>query len=151
MNIGLFSRIVSFWVVCISTFLGFALSSSTQNSFFSLGPNTNVQILGFVIDTYIKYLIVCCYITVNTIIRSINTNIVYAWIVQNVQNDNYIEQTKRVYEITIMYRVYVVVDWLMYVNVLLSQCDFFIVEVLTDIVATYILTYLYLKNKIPIA
>ena len=152
------TRITTGWMTIITILMTIISMKSTNNtSFYRFGPQPDLIILGFTIDTPGKYLLVVLYALINTAIRSMNHNIVTPWITLNVQNtnqsgarnnnsnnnNNNIEQ----YEICIFNTMYTWFDWLIYIHMLLAQADMVLIEMTTDVIATCIVTRWYIKTK----
>jgi len=147
------TRITTGWMTIITILMTIISMKSTNNtSFYRFGPQPDLIILGFTIDTPGKYLLVVLYALINTAIRSMNHNIVTPWITLNVQNtnqsgsrnnNNYREQ----YEICIFNTMYTWFDWLIYIHMLLAQADMVLIEMTTDVIATCIVTRWYIKTK----
>ena len=147
------TRITTGWMTIITILMTIISMKSTNNtSFYRFGPQPDLIILGFTIDTAGKYALVVLYALINTAIRSMNHNIVTPWITLNVQNtnqsgsrnnNNYREQ----YEICIFNTMYTWFDWLIYIHMLLAQADMVLIEMTTDVIATCIVTRWYIKTK----
>jgi len=152
------TRITTGWMTIITILMTIISMKSTNNtSFYRFGPQPDLIILGFTIDTLEKYALVVLYALINTAIRSMNHNIVTPWITLNVQNinqsrsrnnnnnnnSNHTEQ----YEICIFNTMYTWFDWLIYIHMLLAQADMVLIEMTTDVIATCIVTRWYIKTK----
>ena len=93
MNALLVSRIISAWMIIILTILLSYIFANTEQftgdtTFYRFGPHPELVILGIVIDTAEKYCLVVLYAIVNTIIRTLDHNIMAPYITLNVQNIN---------------------------------------------------------------
>jgi hypothetical protein len=124
---------------------------SDDNKFYRFGPQPDLIILGFTIDTPEKYSLIVLYAIINTIIRNLDHNILFPWITLNVQNMNAqnteINKISHKFEISITNTVYSWFDWLIYIHMLLAQIDMFLLELTTDVIAIYFVTRWYIKNK----
>lgn len=151
----LVTRITTGWMTIITILMTIISMKSTGNtSFYRFGPQSDLVILGFTIDTPGKYALVVLYALINTAIRSMNHNIITPWIMLNVQNTNQSVMQSRInnnnrdqYEICIFNTMYTWFDWLIYIHMLLAQVDMVLIEMLTDVVATCIVTRWYIKTK----
>lgn len=151
----LVARITTGWMTIITILMTIISMKSTGNtSFYRFGPQSDLVILGFTIDTPGKYALVVLYALINTAIRSMNHNIITPWIMLNVQNTNQSVMQSRInnnnrdqYEICIFNTMYTWFDWLIYIHMLLAQVDMVLIEMLTDVVATCIVTRWYIKTK----
>lgn len=148
------SRIVTVWMCCAVAVLTYINHDNTED-YYRMGPHDDFVLLGCTIDTWAKYSIVVLYCFMNTLFRNVQNNVIHPFIVLNIQ-DNSIEgvENKRLlchrlaYEISVMSAVYYWFDWFIYMHMLLVQIDMIFVEVLTDIIITFVITYFYLVPHI---
>ena len=156
MNALLVSRIISAWMIIILTILLSYIFANTEQftgdtTFYRFGPHPELVILGIVIDTAEKYFLVVLYAIVNTIIRTLDHNIMAPYITLNVQNinsqNNEIKNIPKQYEISIVNTIYSWFDWLIYINMLLAQVDMFLLELTTDVITIYFVTGWYIKKR----
>jgi hypothetical protein len=103
--------------------------------------------MGFIIDTYYKYSIVVLYSIFNTIFRTLHVEVLSPWLINNVQDLERKQNQDNAYEITTINTIYVWVDWVLYMNILLSQIDMVIIEIVINIISTNITTYIYLNYR----
>jgi hypothetical protein len=83
------SRIIAGWISVISILLTYFVTHYSNNaSFYRFGPQSDLVILGFSIDTPEKYAGIVIYAIINTVIRNLDQNIITPWITLNVQNVN---------------------------------------------------------------
>jgi hypothetical protein len=124
---------------------------NNNDTFYRIGPHDDLIVLGIAIDTMYKYILIVIYSLLNTCIRNINRNIISPWITVVIQNNS--DDSKHlksqmnkshIYEISIISTIYTWFDWLIYLNMLLSQFDFVIIELLTDMISSSVITYSYL-------
>jgi hypothetical protein len=150
-NIILVCRSMSLWMSIIIFSLLLIVTQNNngiEKSFYRFGPHSNFVIMGFIIDTYYKYYIVVFYSVFNTIFRTLHVEVLSPWLVNNVQdlerkqNEDII---KYAYEITTISTIYTWVDWVLYMNILLSQIDMVIIEIIINIISTNVTTYVYLN------
>jgi hypothetical protein len=86
--------------------------------------------------------------TINSAIRSLSHNFVNSWIINNIQDDKADKSklNKRVaYQVSIINIIYTWVDWLLYMNILLSQIDMLMYEICSDIIVSIICNRYYLN------
>lgn len=154
MQILLASRLLMVWMVCIGTLMGVLISreKSGDNTFYRFGPHSDFMVLGIHIDTFDKYLLVLFYCACNTAMRNIRNDIILPWVTLTVfgttpdaMDRKQTLNHKMAYEISIVSAVYAWFDWFIYINLLLSQVDMVLIEVGMDIVATSLITYMYLN------
>jgi hypothetical protein len=147
-------------VVCISRLIGlWILSVGSLVMFFSKnnfvwGPNDSLEIMGFHIDTWSKYMVVICYVIVNTIVRSVDKNVLQPYLLLHVQNDSYEAMISKpllnkfhMYQLTFVNAVYTWFDWYLYMQILLTQWDFVLIECIADTSISIFITYNYLSEN----
>jgi len=147
------SRIIIVWMFIISILLISYIFTiySDDTKFYRFGPQSDLIILGFIIDTPEKYCFIVLYAIINTIIRNLDHNIISPWITLNVQNiDAQNSEKNKItnqYENSITNTIYSWFDWLIYIHMLLAQIDMFLLELTTYVIAIYFVTNWYIKNK----
>jgi len=147
MNNIVLSRITAVWVglVCFIMIGSPHVSTST---FYRFGPNENLVILGGIrVDTWGKYLLVVLYSMINTCIRCVKGNILTPWLMLNIQDESKPltgVNPFHAYEMTLVTNLYTWVDWWISVNLLMSQIDLIIIEIIFDFVTLYYITRRYL-------
>jgi hypothetical protein len=140
------SRIISFWIIGIMSFLFFYTDKDT----FPIGPNPELYILHIQIDTNVKYISVVSFCFCNSVFRSLNHNILQPMIINTIQditNKTTIMSNSLSYEISCISTIYNWFDFFMYMHILMSQIDLLFVEVSADIIMTIIITKYYLDRK----
>lgn len=128
----------------------FNKENTTYSSFYNTGPSNNLIILGIVIDTKLKYSCLVLFCSVNSCFRTLSHNFLASWLINNVQDNKANKETLNrsiVYSASIINVIYTWVDWLLYMNILLSQIDLFFCEVLSDIIVTCVCNNYYLQQK----
>jgi hypothetical protein len=121
----------------------------TDSNVFRIGPNHDFYILGICIDTFPKYGMIVSFCFINSGIRSINGNVLHSWIIneiQDIKNKNPINKNKA-FTITFISVIYNWFDFFMYMNILLSQIDMLLVEIVSDLIMNFYLTKYYLRLK----
>jgi hypothetical protein len=115
----------------------------------NIGPSDKLIIFGSQINTNIKYAFVVVLCVFNSAIRVLNTNIIHAWVINNIQDTKiyYKVNTRHAYEITSIHAVYSFVDWYFYMNIILSQIDLFMIELVVDLIMAILTTRYYLNIK----
>jgi len=144
------SRFIVGWMTGISLFLGIMLKHQglIGTHIYRFGPNEDLYILGFCIDTVEKYTVVTIFCFLNSGIRTLNHAVLQPWITNQVQDiSKPIEvSVYEAYEISCVSSVYAWFDFFMYMNILLTQIDMMLIEVGADLIITTILTTYYLKR-----
>lgn len=155
------AKIILLWIIVIGANLAyFSQHTNDKSSFYKFGPNDDLVVLNIHIDTNLKYTIIVVYSIVNNIIRNLNTNILRPWITHNIQDNtdeaklrkstlNY----KNAYEINTIYTIYQWIDFLIYIHLILTQIDLFLIESTSDVLIVTIITYVWFlphrENTIP--
>lgn len=147
----LVTRLMLLWIFAITVTISYLsqYASKDQKQFYRFGPNSDLRILGFTIDNSGKYFAVVLYCFVNSIARALHHAVLSPWLINNVQ-----DESKRkpndihlfAYEITCVTTLYVWFDWFIYMNILLSQVDMVIVEIIADLVMSIGTTMYYLHQ-----
>jgi hypothetical protein len=78
-----------------------------------------------------------------------NSNIIHPWVINNVQDTKIYFKVNiyNAYEITAIHAVYGFIDWYFYMNIILSQIDLFMVEMVVDLIMAMLTTKYYLDIK----
>ena len=146
------SRILCMWILFIFMCIGLLYNNmdSKMHLFFKFGPNNTFYIIGINIDNYEKYLCVAFYCFANSIARCVMINLLQPWLINQVQ-DKSKEKTSAItltaYQINSVVKIYAWVDWFIYMKLLFSQIDIFIIEIGADVIVSNIAVYYYLRNK----
>ena len=146
------SRMIMLWMVCVIGSL-FTLSfdvNNKQNSYYNFGPSKSLTVLGIEINNYSKYVSVLMFCAINSIMRPTIHNILSPWVVNSVQDVTKKKDTNMhcfAYEAVYVVTIYSWIDWYIYINVLLSQADIFLVEIASDLIMAGIVTRYYLTKE----
>ena len=116
---------------------------------YRFGPNEDLYILGFCIDTVEKYSTIAVFCFINSGVRTLNHVIMQPWITNQVQDISKPMEVSAssAYEISCVSSAYIWFDFFMYMNILLTQIDMMLIEVGTDLIMTTILTTYYLNRS----
>lgn len=139
------------WMACVLvTIISLAKhTSEEQRKFYRFGPNSDLLILGLSVDCAWKYALVFIYCFVNSMIRTLQHNILQPWLINNVQDEEkHKPRAIRPFaiEVTCVSTFYQWFDWFIYMNMLLAQVDMVIIEVLADISMSLVTTAYYLRT-----
>ena len=144
------SRGIALWMVSVTVCLGIMLKNQglIGTHIYQFGPNEDLYILGFCIDTVEKYTAIAIFCCLNSGIRTLNHVIMQPWITNQVQDISKPIEVSifAAYEIACVSSAYVWFDFFMYMNILLAQIDMMFIEVGTDLIMTGILTTYYLRR-----
>jgi len=145
---------IALWIifvsVCLTIFLSFhAQTDSLQTRYFRWGPHSEFVVFGMPIDTSLKYATITLYSFVNSGIRASYHNLLQPWILHNVQSDAVTTPINAffAYRMTLLATFYNWFDWFIYMNILLSQVDMLVIELMADILTTLVTTRSYLNQK----
>lgn len=138
-----FAKMLLVWMIAVSAFV---LRLKPNYRF---GPHEDLDIMGITINTHARYAMVAMFCIVNSFIRSVETDIIHAWLINNVQ-DVHIHKSQEVrkiaYQVAVIHAMYYWWDWFIYMNILLAQFDLFLIEMLASIITTVITTRMYLQD-----
>lgn len=145
------SRIITGWMG-LMTILIASTAKETASTFYRFGPQPDLIIIGYTIDTPEKYAMVVVYALFNTVIRNLNHNVIAPWITLHIQDTTPTAMLGKqrmnrahAYEVSIISTVYSWFDWLIYINMLLAQVDMMLIEMATDVLATTAITHWYIN------
>lgn len=142
------STFLLLWMLFICYFIiTISVTSNTSQTFFNFGPNKQFIFFGITIDTYRKYYVIIAYSFVNSCVRKLNSTVIQPWITLNIQNEDKIKTQFIVFDgffITNISNLYNWIDWLIYMNLLLTQVDI-LAEMLIVNLSTYY--YIFMQNK----
>jgi hypothetical protein len=142
--------IITIWIMTITSGMTYIICTThLDTTIFAIGPNKNLYIFGICIDTLPKYGIVITFCFVNSGIRAMSTNVLRSWVineVQDISNKKPIDHRKA-YILSSVSVTYNWFDFFMYMNILLSQIDLFVLEIVADLIMTSGITNYYLKQK----
>lgn len=138
------------WIAASSCVMFFVLPNNSN--IIKFGPNPDFFILNVCIDTPVKYISIVTFCFLNSGVRSLNHTILQSWITNTIQNKQY-NQTlipSHSYQISFATSIYSWFDFFMYMNILMAQFDMLVIEIISDLLITFIVTRYYLKEKRPI-
>lgn len=137
------SRLVFVWMlVLIFVFV----TAGSQSVLMKFGPNESLIIFGVPINTISKYITVVAVCFLNSAIRTVNSNMIYSWILNHIQDTKMVSRISpaHAYEVSLTHALYVWIDFYTYMNIIMTQVDLFCVEVLSECIMTTIITRYYL-------
>jgi hypothetical protein len=120
-----------------------------NDPFFRIGPHADLVIFGAHVDTAAKYALVVAYTCINTVVRALQTEILQSWITNNVYDEKTPKTAlirKHAYEANVAKTIYIWFDFLMYMNILLTQIDLFLFETIGHVVTSFYTTRYYLSG-----
>ena len=138
------------WICLVTVFVGVAIASSDvgRSPFYRFGPQKDLAIMGVAVDSDAKYAGVMTFCVVNSFVRSVETDVLQAWLINAVQDRSAPKTSsvrKMAYRIAALHGIYHWWDWFVYMNVLLAQFDFFLLEMGSSVVASLLTTRSFLR------
>ena len=116
-------RIMIGWIVIINFSLVYmATKTKNESTIFKIGPSDTLVILENQIDDYFKYTAVVLFCFVNSAFRTLNSNMLHSWVINNVQDTDkeiYVNSA-HAFEISLVTSLYTWFDFFMYMNILMS-------------------------------
>jgi hypothetical protein len=147
--VGLITKGIIAWMLLVSSVVCIMLDSAPDSllTFYRLGPQKDLVVIGIVINNNTRYAIVALFCITNSLIRSVESDIVHSWIINNVQ-DKSVHKTDEIrhlaYQVSIVHSIYQWWDWFIDMNILLAQIDLFLMEMLSSVLTSIITTRMYL-------
>ena len=145
MNIKIIAFIIGSWITCCSILISFIVDNN--DPYYRFGPSSHLKFIGIIIDTNAKYVGIISYCVFNTMIRSVTHNIIQPWITLNIQDSSNKTPVKHAHQIVTLNIIYTWFDWFIYINLLLSQVDMLLVEIVAELIITNFITYKYIREK----
>jgi hypothetical protein len=146
------STAVAVWMVVVIAGLSALLHNQglLGTDIYRVGPNSDLYILGFCIDSVEKYVAVAIFCFVNSGIRTLNGEVLRSWITTQIQDISkpigHISR-KEAYSISCIATMFVWFDFFMYMNILLTQIDMIFIEISADLTMTIILNTYYTTTR----
>lgn len=144
------SRVGTLWIAaCVAGMVAVSRMSSrsTEDGFFRFGPGPDLVTFGVHIDTWPRYAALVAYCALNSVARTLHSEIVTPWIVTGVQHPcpHTAYVARHAYEVVMASVAYTWFDWFASISVLLSQVDVLLVEVACSCAMTAVTTHLFLR------
>lgn len=149
--IGLITKGIAAWMVCVTTLTCLMLRSAPASllTFYRFGPQEDLVVIGIVIDTGAKYTALSLFCIMNSLIRSVETDVLYAWLVNSVQ-DKTVPKSQEIrgmaYQVAVIHSMYNWWDWFICMNILLAQIDLFLMEMFSSVLTSVVTTRMYLQH-----
>ena len=146
--VDILSKVIVGWIAFMCLIMYFCVKDNLQAKFFRFGPHEDLVLFGIAINSYTKYSLVVIYTLVGTIIRTLQAEVIRPLIIQEIQNI----KPKSEYVVNNSYFVVssdAVLKWLdffMYINILLGQLDFMLLEFFWNLCTTLFTTTQYLRQ-----
>lgn len=143
--------------ICISLlmtwgiiFSGIIYSLGDGNLMFEYGPSEDRTFMSIKIDNWTVWSSIACLIMMDKFINSLAVDIIGSWISHTIYDhkNQVIPYTKTTCQIiSCLYSFYFNLRYIITLKLIISQVDYGLLRVLSDVVATYYSTYLNIKNK----
>lgn len=146
------ARALLLWVCVIAGVLLFAFRTTTSETpFFMWGPNSHLVLLGVPINTWPRYVSVILYTIASTCARTLHSEVLSPWILTRVQTTDVKSEYAETHALHVVVTsvVFTWLDWFMYLNILLAQLDFLVVEVVGNLGVTLYTTHAYMRGPSP--
>ena len=140
-------------MICVTTLIGIMLRSAPSSllTFYRFGPQEDLIVIGIVINTSTRYIALALFCITNSLIRSIETDVLHAWLINSVQ-DKTVPKSQEIrgmaYQVAIIHSMYNWWDWFICMNLLLAQIDLFLMEMLSSILTSVVTTRMYLQHDL---
>ena len=144
-NAGIITCVWMLSSICLYVYI----STEINSDMIKFGPNDTLIIFDMSIDNNFKYASIIIFCFLNSMIRTINTNILQPWIINNIQDTDKITNINIMqgFKISYIYTIYVWFDFFIYMNIVFSQVDILLFEILADLIMITIVTKYYMTNK----
>ena len=139
---------ISAWMLFSAVFL--FIMGFGDSKFARFGPSEELQFFGIRIDSYGKWTGVLVYTVFNQLVSTYGLETLSPWMINDIQNRE--KKNLSMNSITIQS---IILTWYMYlwmsrifgIQIFLTQLDFMIVVLVTDLAATYFVTARYIREK----
>ena len=147
-------RIITFWLLVwtVLTCVVFFWVMYVDNSpFLQFGPNTHTKLFGVVLDSWSKWWAVTLYTFISTCVAAFASDSIVPFITNTIQDHKtiYIPYSKMTCLVVIqVFTCYSVVISIVGLFVALTQIDFTVVRLISDMIVNHITTAYFLRGKI---
>ena len=143
--------LLGLWIISISGYVIY-LQDSNLIVFFNFGPNPNVNFIGVVVDNWTKWSQLMMFTIVTQSLKMLADEIISPWIINTImddkskiQNDN-INYYKSQFICQTYYLFSAIVKFIQ-IGISITQLDFVLVYISTDLIISLYTTHMYLKSK----
>jgi len=144
------TALLGLWtMICAVTF--YVIMAVDHSPFLSFGPNKHTRLFGVALDTWPKWWCVAIYTFLSTAIAAFASDSVSPFILNTIQDHKtvYIPYSKWVCLMIIqVYTCYAVVVTIIGLFVALTQIDFTLIRLASDLLVNYITTAYFLRGKV---
>lgn len=122
----------------------------TESDFFKFGPSKTVHFFKIPVDTWGKWTCVVVYTVFNQLIQTYGLETISPWMINEIQNRKVktIQYSPKIVQAIIqIWYIYMWSGRIFGIQIMLSQFDFLLVVLISDLFATALTTRLYLTSK----
>lgn len=147
-------RIITFWLLVwtvLTCVVFFWIMYVDHSPFLQFGPNTHTKLFGVVLDSWSKWWAVTLYTFISTCVAAFASDSIVPFITNTIQDHKtiYIPYSKMTCLIVIqVFTCYSVVISIVGLFVALTQIDFTVVRLISDMIVNHITTAYFLRGKI---
>lgn len=139
------------WLLSIMGYMIY-LNGNDEILFFKIGPNKNVKFIGIVIDTWEKWNLLIIFTAVTQSLKMFADEIISPWIINTIMDEKTIIDNRnidyyRTQTICQTYYLFSAIVKIFQVSISITQIDFVMVYIFTDIAISIYTTDMYLKSK----
>ena len=130
--------------------VGLVVYSTSDLNLFKWGPNSSLQFLDIVIDTWPKWAVLIIFIIVTQILKVFADEIISPFILNTIMDHKEKEMFFSYFESQIICQTYYMfsgITKVIYVSIAISQIDCILVVLFTDIIVSIYTTHIFLRNK----
>jgi hypothetical protein len=143
--------LLGIWIISISGYVIY-LQDKNYIVFFNFGPNSNVSFIGIAVDNWTKWSQLMTFTIVTQSLKMMADEIISPWIINTImddksqiQNDN-IDYYKSQFICQTYYLFSAIVKFIQ-IGISITQLDFVLAYISTDLIISLYTTHMYLKNK----
>ena len=144
------TALLGIWtLICAITF--YVIMAVDNSPFLSFGPNTHTRLFGVALDTWPKWWCVAIYTFLSTAIAAFASDSVSPFILNTIQDHKtvYIPYSKWICLMIIqVYTCYAVVVTIIGLFVALTQIDFTLIRLASDLLVNHVTTAYFLRGKV---
>ena len=137
-------KVILIWIFIVIVTLSIVYVPSPEYKFFRVGYNDDLIVFGMRINSIGSYMLLLCYTALNTVIRGLQQEVLLSWITTVLRGGVIRVERRLSYISSLTNTLYIWFDFYMYMNILLTQLDIFMLETVGHMLTTYYTTRMYL-------
>lgn len=140
--------IIVLWLVIVCILM--SLAGFVDNGFVRFGPSSRVKFFRTPIDTWGRWFAVVGYTLINQLIQTYGLETITPWMLNSVQNKKDLDLAFSPAVTQIVIQIWYIYLWtgrIFGIQIMLSQIDFLVVVLFSDLVMTFITTGMYIRHK----